>query len=456
MSDARLSIAIADILVPEDRLRPVDGGAALALSRLIQQEGQKSPIAVYRSNATGKPYTLIYGARRLRALEILGAAEIEVVLRTKAEARMLEITDNLVMPALDALEQAEYVTAYRHWWETEFGPVERGGNRAKRNDFALKSNFELSEKPNFYKDISDKFALSERTAQYLFKIGRLSPTLREAIRGTSYAKDQKYLKKLTKFTPEQQSSITAALHHNPDLDTILRIGDPATGREGVGRMETQDWRESQFLDGWQGMTPERRAAALEKLGLMERPLNPWPSHIPPVRPVLPSPKDCPVMAMMRDPYRRLSAIPTIDEIETAKAEQAEEERLTLYLERQDYAGRINDVEKERRADYEKQIAKAKAAKSRKSKRGRRPDSDEVKLSKSMIKDGVIPELATALIEKLLVKRDFWIVKAAPRLTPDNQYIALHWIDQGHDLEEVAYRVMKMLEQQEKDEQETES
>lgn len=433
MSDARLSIAIADILVPKDRLRPVDEGAALALSRLIQQEGQKSPIAVYRSNASIRPYTLIYGARRLRALEILGAVEIEAVLRMKAEARMLEITDNLVMPALDALEQAEFVTAYRHWWETEYGPVERGGDQKSNGHRGrLIRDLNLSEKPIFYKDLEDKFGISERTARRLFSVGRLHPVLRNAIRGTRYAREYKYLAKLTKFRDtEQQWRIAVAFQHHPDLEAVLRIGDPEASREGVGRMETQDWRESQFLDGWKGMTPERRAVALEKLGLMARPLNPWPADLPEIRAVPAAGNNSPLRDMLRDPYARLSRKLTYEQVMRLKA-QYEEEARELERHLKGVQANIEEQEKQRQAEFaaQRERAKAKAARALRMKTG--ASIELPAREKNML--GELDEGLRRALSESRGERRADLVRACHKLDNARQVALVDILYQGCDLE----------------------
>jgi hypothetical protein len=448
MSDTRLSVSVDQIYVPEDYLRPINEMAAQAIARLIEKEGQKTPIAVYRSSARQggeKPYTLIYGARRLRAMIILGRNEIEAVLRKKAEATILTITDNLAMPSLDALEQAEYFTAYRIWWENEYGPISRGGDR-KSNGHRdrLISNSAFSEKTNFYKDISDIFGFSERTARRLQSIGRLYPALRDVLRGTSYAKDQKYLKKLTKFGPSHQAGIAAALKFEPDLDNVLRIADPTTGREGVGRMETGDWREKQFVDAWEGMPRDRRSAALDKIGAISKPLDPWPKSFPPPPPIPVHGNASPLWRMMQNPYATLPAKLTYDQLEAMKAEierEAEEEDYRA----QSLSAKINAEEAARRETFEKQRAKAKAAKSRKPKRGRPPDTPAVKFFKKLTKQGVSSGLAERLVYTLEVRNDFWIAKEAHKLNESQQEEVAHLIDSGCDLEDAAYRVMEMLQ-----------
>jgi ParB family chromosome partitioning protein len=225
-----LSVAATEVVlipankihIPEDYLRLVDDAAAQTLARLIASEGQKTPIAVYKSTAReggSKPYTLIYGARRLRAVQILGRDEVEAVLRPKDETNMMAIADNLAMPFLDALEQGEHLIAWRTAWETQHGSVTRGGDRKSNGQRdRLIENLRNQKNINFYKELAEKFEISERTARRRFKIGALHPDLRNALRGTANAREYGKLARLTKLSLTQQGAVAVALSRNPDLD----------------------------------------------------------------------------------------------------------------------------------------------------------------------------------------------------------------------------------------------
>ncbi|OLP49208.1 hypothetical protein BJF91_19205 [Allorhizobium taibaishanense] len=445
-----ISIPIDKIHVPEDRIRPVDEAAAHALARLIEREGQLNPIAVYKSHAKGegRQYTLIYGGRRLRAMEILGFKEINAVLRLKAEALMLEISDNLSVANLPQLEKGEHVVRYVEWWiECNGSPGWGGDRRSRFQSETLHEKSEYLKKSGFYKDLSGNFSISKTVGWRLFQIGSLERSLRDALRGTRYADDQGRLLKLRKMSLPQQAGIAEALKIQPDLDRVLRIADPTSGRQSVGRMETGDWREKQFTDAWAGMPRDRRAAALGKIGAIMKPIDPWPASFPSPLPIPVPGNTSPLWRMMQNPYATLSAKLTYDQLEEMKAE-IESEADELAYGAQSLSDKINAEEAARRETFEKQRAKAKAAKSRKAKRGRPPDPPRVKLFKKLTKQGVSAGLAKRLVYTLEVQSDFWITKEAHKLSGNQQEEISDLIDSGCDLEDAAYRVMKILQKPE--------
>ncbi|MGC4410641.1 MULTISPECIES: ParB/RepB/Spo0J family partition protein [Rhizobium] len=448
------SVRVDQVHVPDDYVRPLDEAEAQRLARLIDTEGQKTPIAVYRSSARQggeKPYTLIYGARRLRAMAILGRSEIEAVLRTKAEALLLSIDDNLALPTLDVLEQGEHVARFAQLWTEMNGPISHGGDRRSRfHTETLKREFDFLEKSGFYKDLTDKFGISKSTAWRLLKIGNMHPSLRSALRGTKYAKDQTCLRKLIKPYPGKlepifvmQGRIATSLAINPDLDAVLRIDAIQAGHRIVGRMETGDWREQQFVEAWEGMPRDRRSAALEKIGAVAKPLDPWPTDFPPPPP-LPSPGNkSPLWEMMRDPYGTLYVAPTYAEIVAARKEQKEEDqrawRLALGV-----SEKVNAQEKANRPKHDQVVAKAKAAKARKAKRGRPAHTPEMKRQKAFQK-WFIPELTTNLLEREEVGIAHWAAKYCRKLNAKEQYWVACHLGNGHRVDDIPWKVERWRE-----------
>lgn len=150
---------------------------------------------------------------------------------------------------------------------------------------------------------------------------------------------------------------------------------------------------------------------------------------------------------MKNPYATLSAKLTYDQLEEMKAD------IERVAEEEDYRSRslsakINAEEAANREIFEKQRAKAKVAKSRKPKRGRPPDTLAMKLLKKLTKQGVGAGLAERLVYTLEVRNDFWIAKEAHKLNENQQEEVVHLIDSGCDLDDAAYRVMKMLQKPE--------
>jgi ParB family chromosome partitioning protein len=132
MAEFRM-IPLADIIVPE-RLRAVEEDHALAIQASIVEHGQINPITVRRTPPATKPFktfTLIAGAHRMRAMELLDLWEIEAVIldADRDEAQLLEISENLFRNELSALDRAVFVITYRDAWERKHGKIRRGGDQ---------------------------------------------------------------------------------------------------------------------------------------------------------------------------------------------------------------------------------------------------------------------------------------------------------------------------------------
>ena len=323
-----ISIPVHEVYVPDDYVRHMNEAEAQRLARLIEAEGQRTPIAVYWAPArnSGKtPYTLIYGARRLRAIEILGRGEIKAVRRTAKEARLLQVTDNLAARSLDALEEAQYLAAYRELWKAEYGPVSRGGDRrSKRQHVALIDDAEFSRKPNFYKDLENSFGIQKRSAQRLLKISEnLRPSLMDSLRHTAAAKNQALLLKLSKMPFDDQAALCGALKIEPDPLTALKIVQP-----GKGRQDRKTWNFDRFCSAWNLMNDAERRAALTEIGAIMRPLPEGFGSLPKLAvSAVPRPGlDSPLWDFCRLPEeRRLGPIDE-DELMTAVLIQDRQER----------------------------------------------------------------------------------------------------------------------------------
>ena len=124
------TLRLDDIHVPE-RLRDVDDDHALAIQTSIVQHGLLNPVTV-RPTPNGKaPYTLVAGAHRFRAMELLDEPAIDTIV-VKADALgavLLEIEDNLFRNDLSVMDRAVFVQTYRHTWEKKHGKITRGGDQ---------------------------------------------------------------------------------------------------------------------------------------------------------------------------------------------------------------------------------------------------------------------------------------------------------------------------------------
>ncbi len=214
-------IPISEIVIPE-RLRAVEEDHALAIAQSIVEHGLLNPITVRATPAAkGGNYMLVAGAHRLRAATLNGDPEIEtmVVEADKAEAQLIEITENLFRNDLSVIDRAVFVQNYRDVWEQKYGKIEAGrpGNRAN-----LSQLFRDEAEAGFSQHVADRLGFSKRSVERLNKIAQnLSPKLRAALRGTSAADNQSLLLKLAKEGPSKQAGIAKALENEPDLKKVL-------------------------------------------------------------------------------------------------------------------------------------------------------------------------------------------------------------------------------------------
>ncbi len=123
------TLHISEIFVPE-RLRMVDDDHALAIQASITQHGQFNPVTVRMTPNGEQSYTLVAGAHRYRAIELMDEEgqeiDVLVVKADKDEAILLEIEENLFRNDLSVMDRAVFVETYREQWEKVHGEISRG------------------------------------------------------------------------------------------------------------------------------------------------------------------------------------------------------------------------------------------------------------------------------------------------------------------------------------------
>lgn len=263
-------ILISDIVIPE-RLRVVEEEHAIAIAQSIVEHGLINPITVRSTpNAKGGKYTLVAGAHRIRAEQINEEPEIDamIVEGDKAEAQLIEITENLFRNELSVLDRAVFVQTYRDVWEGKYGKVEAGrpGNRA--NLAQLLSD--EAEAGSFSKHVADRMGISRRAVEYLNKIARnVHPDVRAAVRGTPVADNQSALLKIAKMEPQKQRQAAIAFRAEPDLKKALALVDPAP-KLPKAQIE-QATLLSRLVTAWEDASEETRNQFLAHIGLGDEP-----------------------------------------------------------------------------------------------------------------------------------------------------------------------------------------
>lgn len=211
-------IQISDIAVPE-RLRAVEEEQAIAIAQSMVEHGQINPITVRPTPAAkdGK-YTLVAGAHRLRACVLNDDDDIDAMIvgGDRAEAHLIEITENLFRNELSVIDRAIFVAKYREVWEEKHGKVE-AGRPANSANLALLFE-EEAENGGFSQHIADRMGLSRRAYFRLSTIAQnLHPKVRDHLRGTPYADNQSELLKIAKLGPTEQGKFAAALAKKKDV-----------------------------------------------------------------------------------------------------------------------------------------------------------------------------------------------------------------------------------------------
>jgi ParB family chromosome partitioning protein len=118
------ALPVAEITVPETRLRPVSEAKVTALMQVIGAGVFLGAITVRRA---GTVNTLIDGAHRLEAMTRLGrdTIAVDVLECTAAEARQMEITGNLTA-GMTPIQDAIFLGVYQEEYEKAHPETKRG------------------------------------------------------------------------------------------------------------------------------------------------------------------------------------------------------------------------------------------------------------------------------------------------------------------------------------------
>ncbi|WP_375654594.1 ParB/RepB/Spo0J family partition protein [Bartonella sp. CL46QHWL] len=291
-----------DVIVVPERIRPVDDEHAKALAQSMAREGLMNPITVrHTPNAKEGNYTLIAGAHRLRAAELLGYSEIDavVVQADKDNAALLEVAENLFRNELSVIDRALFVQTYRELWEKKYGEIKVGGDgsnqhKAKKEQLGkvypiaqisdnassndnkigcegdkvakgqldpLPNEGELNGKMqslHFAKHVADRIGLSKESVKLLNRISQhLQPELRSVLRGTALADNQAQLLKLAKMEPVAQRRVAIALQQVEG--DLRRAVDLVNGINTPPQINEQERVFAQLLGVWQRADAQTKA-----------------------------------------------------------------------------------------------------------------------------------------------------------------------------------------------------
>jgi ParB family chromosome partitioning protein len=189
-----------------ERLRAVDPDHAAHIAASISQIGQQAPIHVGAEGDDDGLFPLIAGAHRVEALRLLGQeVALAIVLDADAaDARLIEIDENLMRRELSELDRAVFLAERKALYEARHPEAKAGGLRRKSGADQVRIEAHLPPgAPGFHQDAAKKLGLHPGHVRKLLARARIEPTLRARLVGTRWA------------------------DHGPALDAIARVGMPA-------------------------------------------------------------------------------------------------------------------------------------------------------------------------------------------------------------------------------------
>lgn len=256
------TLPVTDIIL-NDRLRQVDEAHAHLLAENMQQTGcLRTPIEVRQvKTKTSLTYTLIAGAHRVRAAQILGWSEInaEIYQGSDDEARLWEIDENLIRHELNPLDRAVFLAERKQVYERMHPDTAGGvaGGKARQGS--------ATDIMSFAKDTAERVGLTDRSIRRaVFIAQKLSPDVRALLPGMVVAQKQSELLALAKLGHSEQRQVLDLLR-DPEAK-IKGVGAALDLLKGVkDDVGQSDKGFTDLVSKWGRATPQDRAAFLRHL-----------------------------------------------------------------------------------------------------------------------------------------------------------------------------------------------
>lgn len=199
--------------VPEGRLREASADRIEVLSKDIQANGLLHAIGV-AEEANGR-FTLIYGATRLAAVNLLKAGEIDARVQPAnwlqpSNRRMQEIMENLDRQELTKLERAESLAELKVVYEQLFPDTANGKSRKKDKAHGQNEIF------SFRLEAAARTGLDKRSIELAVQmVTNLTAESKDRVRLTWLADHQAGLKALSEQDEAMQAKVCDLLFANP-------------------------------------------------------------------------------------------------------------------------------------------------------------------------------------------------------------------------------------------------
>jgi N6-adenosine-specific RNA methylase IME4 len=244
-----VKIPLSEITIPRHRLRSLDPAAVQSLAESINEIGLINPITLTKERV------IVAGVHRFRACKSLGWTEIPAtILGVEGFAQQLvEIDENLRRNDLTVLERSEHLELRKVAYEGLHPETKKGGDRGNQHTGG-KARDPRSASP-FTADTAKATGISRRVVQEEVQIAsRLSPEVREAIRGTEMADSKVDLLALARQPAPLQATIAERV---------------ASGEAGSVREAVREVRRQERLDTLAGISAGNKPLSDTKGG-------PWP------------------------------------------------------------------------------------------------------------------------------------------------------------------------------------
>jgi ParB family chromosome partitioning protein len=256
------------------RLRPIDEAWADALGGIMLEEGQLDPIWVSRQKGP-KRWKLVAGGHRhrgaeLKGIETLRAIEVDAAVLSRRQA---EVAENLHRLGLAPIDRAAFIAELHDVLRARSGllgtitPQEIAANARWKRDLrqaAGDASDIMSRAYGFTSEIAEQYGFSKRSIERdLMLARRLSPQVRESLRGHPVAANATQLRALAKLDLDEQQAV--ALRLTRGAKTVAEAIAFVRGRAPAN---PEDKRLSAFIGAFARMSLTEKKGALAQLAGM--------------------------------------------------------------------------------------------------------------------------------------------------------------------------------------------
>lgn len=225
MNPPRVLELPVNLIYEEDRLRPVDPAHVEQLIESIDRRGLDTPIVVREADADGR-HKLLAGSHRLAAVRKLAWPTVPAFVRAAddAEARLIEIEENLVRHDLTELDRAIFLAQWKALYTELRGA--RPPGRPRKGQGANSPQYVLP----FGKAVAERLRMHPRNVNKAVARAGIAAPLREALRGHKAADNGSALDLLARLLDAEQRRLASELQPNWSVGQVRKRAAELLGR----------------------------------------------------------------------------------------------------------------------------------------------------------------------------------------------------------------------------------